>query len=133
MPFPYSLSLFFDQPGMFIRVVDLDCGFSFIQGFDTALDGKFLIGFREWLILKLNYGNNLAWHELYLRYAESSGLGPQPRTATAKDQENAICVLGNVLKIFWNEREIDFGLNEIMSHHATWLHNQDWYQDRTKL
>ena len=40
---------------------------AFVAGYDAALDGHLLRGFREWLIEELGDGDNLAWPSLVQR------------------------------------------------------------------
>jgi hypothetical protein len=39
---------------------------AFVMGYDTACEGGVLIGFREWLAVRLGKGSNLSWPPLVL-------------------------------------------------------------------
>src|SRR5689334_22386721 len=45
---------------------------TFVSGVDAGNDWQLLTGFREWLIVRLGYGNNLTWpgHVLWLAFPE---------------------------------------------------------------
>jgi len=53
-------------PGMFISGKTYGEFVALIYGFDAALKNEPLEGFREWLVLKYNGGNNLTWSTLIL-------------------------------------------------------------------
>lgn len=42
---------------------------AFVGGYDIAVEGGLLVGFREWLILELGSGTNLGWPKLVLDLA----------------------------------------------------------------
>jgi hypothetical protein len=52
------------RSGMFLSSPTLDNMTAFWVGYDTALSGGLLIGFREWLVMRLGYGTNLGWEAL---------------------------------------------------------------------
>src|SRR5262245_53390437 len=47
--------------GMYVEAETFDCGVSFLSGSGTAQSGGFLVGFREWLVVRADRANNLAW------------------------------------------------------------------------
>ena len=53
-------------PGMWFRPVTFDVAVAFISGYDAALHEGPLTGLREWLIVRVDGGNNLAWPGLVL-------------------------------------------------------------------
>lgn len=52
------------RPSMFLRTTSFDTAVAYLMGYDAALRGGLLFGFREWLVVRLGAGNNLAWTEL---------------------------------------------------------------------
>jgi len=48
---------------------------AFLQGYDEAYEGGLLAGFREWLVVRLKTGSNLAWSVLVL-YSAFPGIRP---------------------------------------------------------
>src|SRR4051812_40435769 len=120
MEIPRALSLFFRTPGMYIPRTDFYTAAAFILGFDKAREGDVLVGFREWLVLKLGYGDNFAWPELILRLAYPEP-GARPRELPASDQERLMGLLFEAVEAFWKAREDAGGPEEIFRRHADWL------------
>lgn len=131
MPMPDSLSRFFQAPGMYVQHPSFDSSAAFLQGFDVACGGRILVGFREWLILKLGSGSNLAWTELFLRFAFPESLSPRTRELTTTDPKYILGLLTEVFAVFWAERETSGGLESLMQRHTEWLESQDWYRKVT--
>jgi hypothetical protein len=128
MPIPRTLLHFFKRPTMHIPRLDYNSAVSFLLGFDSAREGEILAGFREWLIVKLGYGNNLAWSELVLRLAYPEP-GARPCELPATDQERLVGLLFATIEEFWKLREEAGGHQELIRRHAAWLRTQDWYQE----
>lgn len=129
MAVPHTLGLFFRHPEMFVPKLDFDTAVAFIQGFDAACNRGVLVGFREWLILKLEYGNNLAWPELFLRFAFPESEAARTQELPKADQRRLVGLLFEALEAFWNEKEATGGLQRLFVRHAEWLKTQDWYQE----
>lgn len=131
MSIPDSLLKFFKAPGMYVHDANFDSVAAFLQGFDTACGGGVLAGFREWLILKLGYGNNLAWTELFLRFAFPDSTGPRVHELLTADRKQLVGLLAEVFSTYWAERAENGGLQNLMARHSQWLRAQDWYQEVT--
>jgi hypothetical protein len=105
--------------GMYLRSETFDCVVSFLSGYDEAQSGGFLIGFREWLVVRADGGNNLAWPSLVLVV-----LGvPEERG----ESEKLIEGLFNLLEEFIAVRQSHNGLRQIFARYEDWLRRQDWY------
>jgi hypothetical protein len=128
MPIPRTLLHFFKHPLMYIPKLDFDSAVSFLQGFNLAREGEILAGFREWLVVKVGNGNNLAWYELVLRLAYPEP-GARPDELPATDQGRLVGLLFATFEEFWKVREEAGGDRELLRRHATWLRTQDWYQE----
>ncbi|MEU4157709.1 hypothetical protein [Actinoplanes sp. NPDC026670] len=86
-------------------------------GFDAAMSGGLLSGFREWLIVRLDDGNNLAWPALAERaVAESSDFDAPMETLFA------------LLDDFLAVKESHNGLARIFEAYLEWLKRQQWYR-----
>jgi hypothetical protein len=107
------------QPGMFVVPETLDGVLAFLTGYDIALSGGFLTGFREWLVTKLGYGNNLAWSGLICEIINTE----IPR----HDEKTAIERLFVLLEQFADVRNTHDGLRQIFVEYEQWLHRQEWY------
>ncbi len=124
-----TLDMLANRPGM----LGLDGSFgqraAFVEGLDTASDGSFLVGFREWLIVRAGFGNNLTWQGLVLHLA-LDGWGERESLAkrTAEDEVVAGRVLVDLLVQFLSERDAPYGLIKIHDRYLTWLRAQDWYR-----
>jgi hypothetical protein len=66
MPLPTHIENVKKYPKMYLSKMEFNVAAGFLQGYDLATEGGLLIGFREWLILQVGYGNNLSWPELVL-------------------------------------------------------------------
>ncbi len=47
------------RPEMFVGSSSFDCVTSFLCGCDSAKNSNFLIGFQEWLTMRIGFGHNL--------------------------------------------------------------------------
>jgi hypothetical protein len=112
---------------MYLSLVEFDVAAAFIQGFDLASNGGALVGFREWLVVKLGYGNNLAWSESALRLAFPDAEAPRQCLLQSGEQKRAVELLFRLLEEFWQEREAPHGLRRIYLKYQAWLQRQDWY------
>ncbi|XYH97315.1 hypothetical protein ACMHYB_57755 [Sorangium sp. So ce1128] len=107
--------------------VSYDTIVAFIEGYDSALCGGFLVGFREWLIVKLEDGNNLSWSALVLNLMGRVGERSSAEVKSAEGQSVAIEFLLDTLDQFLDEREAPSGLRRIYRSYENWLTRQDWY------
>jgi hypothetical protein len=127
MALPHALQQMTKRPGMYLCPIEFDVAAAFIQGFDLASGGGVLVGFREWLVVKLGYGNNLAWSELVLRLAFPNAESPRQCLLQGGEQKRAVELLFRLLEEFWQEREAPHGLRRIYLRYQEWLQRQDWY------
>ncbi|MBK9035609.1 MAG: hypothetical protein IPL61_30850 [Myxococcales bacterium] len=94
---------------------------AFIAGYDAHTDGTFLIGFREWLIVELDDGNNLGWEGLVVMLANEAALEEPTDAATA--------TLFDLLERFLEERKGRLGVYKIYRRYDEWLRGQSWYTE----
>jgi len=123
MPLPHAVEMVRRHPGMYLRRVDFDVAVAFVQGFDAATSGGLLVGFREWLVLRLNDGHNLSWPELLLKIHQSEGSG----TPSTSVEETRVSFLFSTLEEFVAERGRPAGTRSIFVRYDDWLRGQDWY------
>jgi len=122
MGLPEVLTNFRMRPGMYITSVTYDVAVAFVQGYDAATGGGLLTGLREWLIVALGDGNNLAWPGLIRMLA-----GRQPASKAPCDDKALIEFLLSTLDSFLREREERIGLRRIHVRYEAWLCQQEWY------
>ncbi|MFC5201044.1 hypothetical protein [Streptomyces kaempferi] len=79
-------------------------------------------GFREWLIVRLNHGNNLVW-TAFIRHLFPGGFG-HPLTPEA--DVAAVATLFQLLE-FLEVRDRRDGPLKIYGAYQTWLNAQSWY------
>lgn len=125
MAVPHALGLFFKHPEMHIPKTDFDTAVAFIQGYDSACNRGVLVGFREWLILKLERGNNLAWPELFLRFAFPGTDAPRTKELPKADHRRLTRTLFDTIEEFSTERDAAGGLERVLYRHAEWVRAQD--------
>jgi hypothetical protein len=127
MPLPHLLQHVAKQPSMYFNPVEFDVAAAFLQGFDLANSGGVLVGFREWLVVKLGYGSNLIWSALALQLLFPESESPRQSLVDSGDQKRAVELLFGIVEEFWQERESLNGLRRIYLKYQTWLQRQEWY------
>jgi hypothetical protein len=133
MPFPQALERVRKSPGMYISPVEFDVMAAFLQGFHVATNGGLLQGFREWLVIKLDHGNNLAWSQLVLHLAFPETPSPEHCLVQNGGQQRAIDVLFRLVEEFWQAKESPRGLRGVYVEYQHWLERQDWYGPSSPL
>jgi len=127
MPLPQSLERVRQHPGMYLSPVEFDVVAAFLQGFHVATCSGLLEGFREWLVVKLGHGSNLAWSQLALHLAFPDAPSPRQRLSEHGGQQHAVEVLFRLLEEYWQAKESPQGLRRIFVDYQHWIQRQDWY------
>lgn len=111
------------RPGMYVVTASLDCVIAYIDGLDRATGC--LAGFREWLVIRFEDGDNLYWGGLFRMLL---------RDGNVTDPES-IEILGRVFNEFKefvdscsSRREAQ--LKIYLRYHA-WLLNRPYYKPGT--
>jgi hypothetical protein len=97
---PAAIEALRRTPGMMVQDASFSSICAFLEGYDQALNRCFLVGFREWLVIRLGSGSNFWWPELIRRIAE-------PRSVPAE------MLLFELLAEFLEERSQHDGLRKI--------------------
>lgn len=93
---------------MYVRPATYSAVAAFVRGYDTACEGGVLVGFREWLALRLGAGWNLVWEALVLRVAFPDVESPEAAVSASADSERrAIDTLFALIAEFDDVRERD--------------------------
>ena len=129
MPDPRSLfETLRMRPGMYVQEPTYATLCAFVLGYDLALDGGVLRGFREWLITRLGDANNLAWPALVLRAAFPGAPNPEAEVhSSTASQKQAINVLFELIGEFDRLRAEPDGMRRIFAAYERWLATQSWY------
>ena len=122
MPMPPAIEGLMTRPGMFLSETSYDATVAFICGYDAALMGGLLFGFREWLITRLERGNNLAWPAL----VELAITEAPVTAASVADDATRRTVLFDLLSKFFAERDSRDGIRAMFSGYEAWLATQAW-------
>ncbi|WP_043807895.1 hypothetical protein [Desulfatibacillum aliphaticivorans] len=95
-----------------------------IYGFSFARNHAPLLGFREWLVMRFDGGNNMTWDGLAL-FIMNIRLDSY---VEGDDQNHLKAVRGaaNLISEFVHERE-ECGLRRVMVNYQNWLMAQSWY------
>lgn len=94
---------------------------SFVLGYDLACEGGVCLGFREWLVMRVGRGSNLAWSGLVLDVAFPSSVDPERSLVSAEAHHHAIDVLFNLLAEFDElVRSRYDGLKEVFADYERW-------------
>jgi hypothetical protein len=94
---------------------------AFVLGADAATSGSILTGFREWLVVRLDGGNNLAWTAL-VRDLTPSGF---VRSSSVENEASSVATLFDLLDEFMDQRDRVDGLLRIFNAYQSWLNAQD--------
>jgi hypothetical protein len=104
-------------------------GVAFIHGCDAGTSGLLLSGFREWLIVRLDDGNNLAWPGLVLQIISDESVEQskeQPPRLNAEAQR--LDRLFQLLDEFLEQRDERDGMVRIYGRYIEWLKGQSWFR-----
>ena len=101
---------------------------AFLLGFDAATNGGLLSGFREWLIVRIDDGNNLSWPALVSRVLvdRCSHGGEEGMCAACGGQAGA--GLFDLLDEFLAVKERRNGMVKVFDAYLQWLRGQEWYR-----
>jgi hypothetical protein len=113
--------------GMYFPKIEFNAVAAFVDGFNLATNGGLLVGFREWLVVRLGYGNNLRWEGLVLRLTFPETESPGGQLHRTDNQNRAVQSLFTLLEAFLQERESADSLRRIFLRYEGWLKRQDWY------
>jgi len=127
MGLPHVLEQVRKRPSMYFHPVEFDVASAFLEGFNLASYVGALVGFREWLVMRLGYANNLAWPALVLRLVFPDVESPRQFLVQNGKQKRAVESLFGLLEEFWQEWQSDGGLRRIYVKYQEWLRQQDWY------
>jgi hypothetical protein len=117
------------RPGMYLQEPTYDAICALVQGYDLACDGGTLVGFREWLITRLSFGNNLTWSALVLHSAFPKSSTPHGMCGISPENaKHAIDILFQLIFEFDDTRQKPDGLRRIYSEYECWLRTQEWYR-----
>ena len=114
------------RTSMYVGSESYEAVVAFLGGFDFARDGGPLGGFREWLVVRVDGGNNLVWEQLVLLAAFPEQAWAERGTFSDEANKSAIAALERLLLEFLAVRE-ESGLRRIYLDHENWLRRQDWY------
>jgi hypothetical protein len=96
-----------------------------ILGYDLACEGGVLVGFREWLVVRVDGGSNVGWESLVLYAAFPSAKDVHKAVrASPKAQRHAIDTLFELLGEYESVRDRQDGLKHIFVAFDRWLHEQ---------
>jgi hypothetical protein len=108
------------RPGVWVIPPSFATVCAYIDGFNSARGGGPLLGFREWLVLKLDDGNNLHWIGLADRLISGD------EHSEGGGQEQRILALGRLIGDYLRERDKD-GITKVYYDYGRWLLRRRWY------
>jgi hypothetical protein len=104
------------RTGMFVHPDTYQSFCAYVQGYDAATSYSLLRGFREWLVLRLRDGSNLAWTALVKDVISARG----HQGASDIQERAAIEQLFELIRDFIAERGDDVEAASIFSRYAEW-------------
>jgi len=93
---------------------------AYLMGYDAALKGALLIGFREWLVMRLGAGTNLVWTALIPPLAFPEAKKTWKRPSTQEENRVAIDKLFELISEFAAERGDDEAATKIRDNYEKW-------------
>lgn len=110
-----------EKPLMVVDAKRFTAVAAFIHGYNMALHGGALIGFREWLLIGREDWTNLSWSQLiWQRYDPEADLSRPP---SLEDDEALLGELQQALDAFLKDNN-ELGLDGIYHRYNTWLLSQ---------
>jgi len=89
---------------------------TYLYGYDAGTRDTALLGFREWLLLRLDRQSGLGWPSLVLNLAIPDTPVPHNRALSEPQNRAAVVVMFQLLETFLNDRDSDrHGLRKIFS------------------
>jgi hypothetical protein len=117
---------------MYLHRVTYAAAAGFVTGYDFALDGAVLEGFREWLIPRVGGCDNLTSTELVLCLAFPDSADPNALIASdVASERRAIDMLFVLIAEFDAFRDAPEGLENVYAEYERWLSTQAWYTSRS--
>jgi hypothetical protein len=111
----------FARPGIYLGEKSLRAVVAYLDGFNIARGGAPLLGFHEWLVVRVNGGTNIHWHAL------AELLRPVEARSDADHGEDArIAALGRVVEEYLRYRQ-ENGLTKVFYDYGRWLLRKRWY------
>lgn len=110
------------RTGMYLWEETYAAASSFVMGYDLACQGGVCVGFREWLVMRVGQGSNLAWPALVLDVAFPSKGDPEKALVGPEAHRHAIDVLFGLLAEFDEQVASKHdGLREVFAAYERWL------------
>jgi len=130
-PFETLCSSICKRPGMYVGSANFDSVCAYLDGYDHAQSGASLRGFREWLVVRRDGGNNLVWWGLVLGELDEDRMSRKGKYSK-EEHEALIEGLGQLLAEFFAHRR-EVGLEGILYRYSQWLLSQSWYEPLRSL
>lgn len=120
--FDQLLDIMGKSPHMFVQPPTLGGIIAYIDGFNRRRGGSPLLGFREWIVLRVGGWDSLLWYGLACMVIAGD------RTAASKlgDEPALMEALVKLVQEFIEYRKAN-GLNKVFWDFAEWLRRQEWY------
>lgn len=107
-------------------------GVAFVLGCDASTSGLLLSGFREWLIVRLDDGNNLSWPSLVLKISDAESVeSNKEQSLEVEPDDQMFDHLFQLLDEFLEQRNEREGMVRIYSRYIEWLNSQSWFRPET--
>ena len=104
---------------MYLHDTTYSSATGYLLGYDDATEGGLLLGFHEWLVLRLKFGANLGWSALVLYVAFPNAKSHDDIFRTAEDHAVAVDTLFSLLAEFDEVRERRDGLRRVLTDYST--------------
>lgn len=112
------------HPLMFLIRDTFECRVAYLQGYCHGSNSELLTAFREWLIPKLDCGNETAWPGLVLMMVFPSRF--YGTELTHEEDARAREGLMTLLNEFFDEVCTEEGARAISTRYQMWLESRSW-------
>jgi hypothetical protein len=102
---------------------------AYISGYDNAMKGGFLQGFREWLIVRADGCNNLVWSDIvpYIVFPHADDPIAELH-ASEVNEARAIQMLESLFNEYRSAIQ-ENGVRGVFHAYEKWLAKQSWYNE----
>lgn len=112
------------QPGVLVGDHGFRTVVTFLSGADHAAGGSWLVGFREWLVVRVDAGKAAHWSQLV---TGAVAPGKRPADLDRAETERAIRQFCAWYQEYWEARTSRGGLRRIFFEFEGWLREQPDY------